>query len=65
MADLAGDGTVERGWLGVMISPVSDEVAAALGIDQSRGAMIAEVTDGAPAEAAGLRKGDICTRLTK
>ncbi|SIS97301.1 serine protease Do [Roseivivax lentus] len=57
--DLSDDGTVERGWLGVRIAPVSDDVAMALGFDEGTGVMIEDVTADTPAEAAGFRKGDI------
>lgn len=63
VADLADDGTVERGWLGVQIGVVSDEVIAALGLDDANGTMIEAVMPGTPAEAAGLRKGDILTKV--
>jgi serine protease Do len=59
VADLAGDGTVERGWLGVQIQPVSDVIAAALGFDQPKGVLIAGVTSDTPAAKAGLARGDI------
>ncbi|MHA6325113.1 S1C family serine protease [Roseivivax sp. CAU 1753] len=59
VADLADDGSVERGWLGVRIQPVSDEVAMALGFDDGKGVMIADVTADTPAEDAGLKQGDI------
>ena len=59
VADIADDGQVERGWLGVRIQPVSDEVATVLGLDAARGAMIEAVEPDTPAEGAGLMKGDI------
>ncbi len=57
--DLADDGSVERGWLGVRIAPVSDEVAMALGFEEGTGVMIEDVTADTPAADAGFRKGDI------
>jgi serine protease Do len=63
IADLGADGTVERGWLGVRIAPVGDDVAAALGLAQDSGAMVADVTDGTPAAKAGLQRGDIVTAV--
>ena len=59
VADLAGDGTVERGWLGVQIQPVSDDIAAALGFDKAKGVLITDVTADTPAAKAGLARGDI------
>ena len=63
VADLSDDGTVTRGWLGVSIKPMSDEVAQVLGYDAATGAVIEAVSKDSPAEAGGLRKGDIVLRL--
>lgn len=59
VADLSDDGNVTRGWLGVQIRPMSDEIAEVLGYDDPRGAVIAAVTNDGPAEDAGLQSGDI------
>ena len=59
--DLRDDGTVERGWLGVGIQDVSDQIAEAVGLDTAEGAMITSVTPDGPASAAGLTTGDIIT----
>ena len=59
VADLIENGSVERGWLGVSIQPVTDEIAAAIGMDEPKGALIANVVDGGPAEDGGLRRGDV------
>lgn len=59
VADLEDDGTITRGWLGVQIRPMTDEVASVLGYDAPRGAVIEAVTSGSPAAKAGLEKGDI------
>ena len=59
VAQLRDHGSVERGWLGVQIQNVTPDLAAALGLDEAAGAMVAEVTPGSPAEAAGLKSGDV------
>jgi serine protease Do len=52
-------GHVRRGWLGVNIQSVTDEIAESLGLDKPRGALIASVRDGGPAAAAGVQPGDV------
>ena len=59
VADLQDDGQIDRGWLGVQIKPVSEEVASALGLQAGQGTMIEKVMDGTPAQRAGLQSGDI------
>jgi serine protease Do len=58
VADLKDDGKVVRGWLGVQIQPVSDDIAASIGLDEAYGAMVTAPQDGSPAEKAGLEPGD-------
>ena len=53
------DHAVHRGWLGVRIQAVTDEIAESLGLDKARGALVASVSDHGPAEAAGIKPGDI------
>lgn len=52
-------GKTRRGWIGVRIQAVTDDIAESLGIGKVRGALIAAVTPKGPAEAAGLELGDI------
>jgi len=54
-------GHPRRGWLGVNIQSVTDEIAESLGLDKPRGALIASVQDGGPAQKAGIQPGDVVT----
>jgi serine protease Do len=56
---LKAKGTVTRGWLGVTVQPVTPDIAALFGIEKPRGALIADIARGGPAEQAGIRRGDI------
>ena len=58
VAELMEDGDVERGWLGVRIQPVTDEIAESLGLADASGAIVADPEEGAPADRAGIRAGD-------
>jgi serine protease Do len=59
VADLADDGAITRGWLGVQIKPMSEEIASVLGYSAPKGAVIEEVVKDSPAAKADLEKGDI------
>ena len=52
-------GSVARSWLGVMVKPVTAEVAAQLGMPKPTGALVTEVKTGSPSAVAGLRTGDV------
>lgn len=52
-------GSVSRGWLGVLIQEVNRDLAQSFGLERPRGALVAEVMTGSPAQAAGLKAGDI------
>jgi serine protease Do len=56
-------GIVQRGWLGVQIQSVTDELADALGMDTARGALVSSVIPDSPAAAAGIRQGDVIVRF--
>ncbi len=60
---LQPDHTVHRGWLGVRIQLVTDEIAESLGLDKARGALVASVSDNGPAQAAGIQAGDIILKF--
>ena len=59
LAELQEKGSVQRGWLGVAIQPVTPEVADSLGLKKPEGALVATVTDDSPAAKAGVRQGDV------
>ncbi|SEQ38926.1 serine protease Do [Faunimonas pinastri] len=52
-------GQARRGFIGVRIQEVGDEVARSLGMDKPHGALVAGISDGGPAAKAGLRPGDV------
>jgi serine protease Do len=59
ISELQEHGKVRRGWLGVGIQAMSEEIAESLGIDQEKGAIITRVEPNSPADEAGVREGDI------
>jgi serine protease Do len=56
---LKATGKVERGWIGAHIQPVTDDIAEAIGLDKSRGAMVASIDQSSPAAQAKLEPGDV------
>src|SRR5881409_3269575 len=52
-------GKVTRGWIGIAMEPLTSELAQALGLHDTQGAVVARVYPGGPAAAAGLRKNDV------
>jgi serine protease Do len=56
-------GKVSRAFLGVMIQPVTSDIAKALKLSKSEGALISDVNTGSPAERAGLKPGDVVTKV--
>ncbi|MDB5050044.1 MAG: protease Do [Fibrobacteres bacterium] len=67
--DLIRDGEVTRGWLGVSIQPVDAEQAEALKLGEKgggkgvRGALVGGVVPGSPADKAGIKRGDMITKV--
>ncbi|MFH1212773.1 MAG: Do family serine endopeptidase [Candidatus Neomarinimicrobiota bacterium] len=59
MTDLIEKGKVVRAWLGVMPNDVDEKIAKSLNVDSREGAIISEVVKDSPADAAGLKVGDI------
>jgi serine protease Do len=56
-------GETRRGWLGVRIQNVTDDLAESLGLDKAKGALVADVTATSPAETAGIKAGDVIVSL--
>ena len=56
-------GETRRGWLGVRIQDVTDDIAESVGMKEPKGALVAGVTDKGPADAAGIQTGDIIIRF--
>jgi serine protease Do len=56
---LIAHGKVTRGWLGVSVQDLTPELAKSFGVEGTKGALIAQIFKGGPAEKAGMKKGDI------
>lgn len=56
---LRADGKVTRGYLGVVVQPLTEELAQSFGLERPHGALVSEVVKGSPAERAGLKRGDV------
>jgi len=63
MEQLVTQGRVTRGWLGVGIQPLTVELARKFGVNEGEGVLVNEVFEKDPAAAAGIKPGDILTRI--
>lgn len=63
MNQLIAHGKVERGMLGVTIQQLTPDLAKSFGLSQAHGVLISSVTPGGPAERAGLKAGDIVSKM--
>jgi serine protease Do len=59
LPELQEKGRVTRGWLGVLIQKVTPEIAESMGLEDSRGALVADVMKDGPAKEAGIKVGDV------
>jgi serine protease Do len=59
IAQLKEKGKVTRGWIGVSVQIVTAEIAQSFGLKEAKGALVSEVSAGGPADAAGMKRGDI------
>jgi serine protease Do len=60
---LKNNGRVVRGWLGIAIQEVTDELTEALGLKDKNGALVAAVNKGTPAGKAGIEAGDVILKF--
>ncbi len=63
VSELQSHGTVDRGWLGVVIQNVSDDIANSIGLAEAKGAMITKVTEDGPAAKEDLKPGDVIVEV--
>ncbi len=63
LPQLREEGRVTRGWLGVVIQPVTPSLARSLKLKEARGALVADVLPDSPAARAGLKQGDVITHV--
>jgi len=63
MTQLIAKGRVVRGWLGISIQDLTDDLAAGFGVSSKGGVLVADVLKDSPAEAAGMKPGDIIVEL--
>jgi serine protease Do len=63
VAQLKDKGSVSRGWIGVQIQPVTQDIADSLGLKKAEGALVAEPQANGPAAKAGIESGDVITSV--
>jgi serine protease Do len=63
VAQLKDKGSVSRGWIGVQIQPVTQDIADSLGLKKAEGALVAEPQANSPAAKAGIESGDVITAV--
>ncbi|QMU56425.1 MAG: Do family serine endopeptidase [Candidatus Mycalebacterium zealandia] len=63
VSQLKKNGKVVRGWIGVSIQKLTEDLAESLGVENTRGALVSEVFSGSPAERAGMKAGDVIIRF--
>ncbi|MEW6571371.1 MAG: DegQ family serine endoprotease [Nitrospirota bacterium] len=61
MDSLISKGKVVRGWLGVTVQSLTRELSEQFGLKDERGILVADVSEGGPADKAGIKRGDVIT----
>lgn len=61
--DLRTKGSVQRGWIGVQIQPVTPDIADSLGLKSTHGALVADTQANSPAAKVGIHSGDVITTV--
>lgn len=61
--DLMKSGSVQRGWLGVEIQPVTSDIAESLALKSEKGALVSSAQDDGPGKKAGITAGDVITQV--
>ena len=57
--ELKSTGSIDRGWLGVQVQNIDDDLANSFGLESQNGALVADVLHDSPAERAGIEVGDV------
>jgi Do/DeqQ family serine protease len=60
---LVGGKTIARPWLGLDAQPVTSDIADSIGLDRPVGVLVNDITDGSPAAQAGIKRGDVITKI--
>ena len=63
LEDLKLNGTVTRGWLGVMIQKITPELQESFKLKSAKGALINDISPNGPADRGGMKRGDVITRF--
>ena len=61
--DLKSKGSVSRGWLGISVQDITDDIAANMKLKNVKGALVGQVFEGDPADKAGVKTGDIIIEI--
>ncbi|HET6459858.1 MAG TPA: DegQ family serine endoprotease [Syntrophales bacterium] len=64
LADLKTKGSVTRGWLGISIQDITEDIAENMKLKDTKGALVGNVFEGDPADKAGIKTGDIIVEIT-